>query len=153
MVYVWHVLAWNMIALRNIRVECSGCTYSICNCAILVITFQVTKWIPFRNLCFKRLTTPWVLSFNQLMQVRSNNHWSTSQVRLKILNYRTLTVYCSVLIHLHVGFCRGGIFFSFWELAGFRSQQKITINREHNKIVVCNSLTVLSCEAICLLDW
>jgi hypothetical protein len=27
-----------------------------------------------------------------LAQVRGNNHWCTSQVRLKILNYRTLQI-------------------------------------------------------------
>ena len=34
------------------------------------------------------------------VQVRGNNHWSTSQVRLKILNYRTLyaSIFLSVLI-------------------------------------------------------
>ena len=40
-----------------------------------------------------------------LAQVRGNNHWRTSQVRLEILNYRTLlTIIAHLLISLKISF-------------------------------------------------
>jgi hypothetical protein len=39
------------------------------------------------NDCKYTLSTEFVLA-----QVRGNNHWRTSQIRLKILNYRTLRI-------------------------------------------------------------
>jgi hypothetical protein len=49
--------------------------------------------ILFRNMYFTNLIlkTKYTLSIEFVSaQVRGNNHWRTSQVRLKILNYRTL---------------------------------------------------------------
>ena len=43
-------------------------------------------------------------------QVRGNNHWSTSQVQLKILNYRTLYMQQGNLIPLSENIAGSGIF-------------------------------------------
>ena len=58
---------------------------------LLVLTRSLN--ILFRNLYFMNfiLMTKYTLSIEfVLAQVRGNNHWRTSQVRIKILNYRTL---------------------------------------------------------------
>jgi hypothetical protein len=64
------------------------------NCASSFIynSWFVTEWIPFRNLyiMYFILKTKYTLSLKFVpAQVRGNNQWSTSRVRLKKLNYRT----------------------------------------------------------------
>jgi hypothetical protein len=57
--------------------------------AIVSLVLPRSLNILFRNLYFMNLILKTTVS-TQVAQVRSNNHWRTSQVRLKILNYRTL---------------------------------------------------------------
>ena len=57
--------------------------------AIVPLVLPRSLNILFRNLYFMNLILKTTVS-TQVAQVRSNNHWRTSQVRLKILNYRTL---------------------------------------------------------------
>jgi hypothetical protein len=61
--------------------------------AIVILFLPRSLNILFRNLYFMNLIlmTKYTLSTEFVpAQVRGNNHWRTSQVRLKILNYRTL---------------------------------------------------------------
>jgi hypothetical protein len=61
--------------------------------AIVLLFLPGSLNILFRNLYFMNLIlmTNYTLSTEfVLAQVRGNNHWRTGQVRLKILNYRTL---------------------------------------------------------------
>ena len=84
------ILALNMIglmALRNVGVDC---LYMQLCFFFLPRSLNVL----FRNLYFMNLIlkTKYIrMSIEFLLaQVRGNNHWRTSRVRLKILNYRTL---------------------------------------------------------------
>ena len=61
--------------------------------AIVVLFLPRNLIVRFRNLFFMNLIlkTKYTLSTQfVLAHVRGNNHWRTSQVRLEILNYRTL---------------------------------------------------------------
>ena len=63
--------------------------------AIVILFLPRSLNILFRNLYFMSLIlkTKYTLSIEfVLAQVRSNNHWRTSRVRLEILNDRTLPV-------------------------------------------------------------
>jgi hypothetical protein len=59
--------------------------------AIVLLCLPRSLNVLFRNLYFMNiiLMTKYTLS-TQFVQVHGNNQWRTSQVRLKILNYRTL---------------------------------------------------------------
>jgi hypothetical protein len=73
--------------------------------AIVLLFLPRSLDILFRNLYFMNLIlmTKYTLSIEfVLAQVRGNNHWRTSQVRLKILNYRTLYNISITLLILHV---------------------------------------------------
>jgi hypothetical protein len=50
------------------------------------------------NDCKYTLSTEFVLA-----QVRGDNHWRTSQVRLKILNYRTLDQNSMIIARFLIG--------------------------------------------------
>jgi hypothetical protein len=63
--------------------------------ATVVLFLPRSLNILFINLYFMNITlkTKYTLSTEFVpAQVRGNNHWRTSQVRLKILNYRTLSI-------------------------------------------------------------
>jgi hypothetical protein len=75
---------WTDGTIRNVGVDCLYMQLHV----LLVLTPSLN--ILFRNLYFI-LKTKYTLSIEfVLAQVRGNNHWRTSQVPLKILNYRTL---------------------------------------------------------------
>ena len=59
--------------------------------AIVLLLLTRSLNVLFRNLYFMNLIlmTKYTLS-TEFAQARGNNHWRTSQVRLKILNYRSL---------------------------------------------------------------
>jgi hypothetical protein len=90
----WDVLAWNMIglmALRNVGVDC----------LYMLLLLPRSLNILIRNMYIMNLMYTLSTEF-VLAQVRGNNHWRTSRVRLKILNDRTLGGCCffSVLLYI-----------------------------------------------------
>jgi hypothetical protein len=93
--YFWHVLAGNKIRLKALHSITCVC---ICKCLLLVQTRDI--WL-LQNECyseiymlsvalFQSLSTLWVLCLISL--ARGNNYWSSGEVWLKILNYRTLAI-------------------------------------------------------------
>ena len=84
------------VALRNVGVECLYI-------AIGLLFLPRSLNILFRNLYIMNLIlmTKYTLSTEFVLAlVRGNNHWHwrTSQVRLKILNYRTLLYQRKILV-------------------------------------------------------
>jgi hypothetical protein len=92
-VYVWDVVAWNIIVrmgLRKVAVNCIVFVYAIWllvpNCNFRLLNEYLSEsW----TLCSSlwRISTPSILRLsNSSRQVRINNYWNSSQIELKFMS-------------------------------------------------------------------